>query len=73
MDPDFIPVNIFVKVFDLEEDLIIKTVRKLEYNLIITIQERKRIIGLKIHRTLQSEIKIYIKEKKNAYRISKKK
>ena len=30
MDPDFIPVNMFVNVFDLKENLIEKVVKKLD-------------------------------------------
>jgi hypothetical protein len=42
MDPDFIPVNIFANVLELKENLIERVFKKLEYNLLTSIQEKKK-------------------------------
>jgi hypothetical protein len=41
MNPDFIPVNIFVNVLELKENLIKRVVKKLDYSLLTLIQEKR--------------------------------
>jgi tetratricopeptide (TPR) repeat protein len=73
LDPDFIPVNIFVNVFDLKYNVIERVVKKLDYNLLTSIQEKKSMKGLKIHRTTQEEIRDYLKDKNKYMNVIKKK
>jgi tetratricopeptide (TPR) repeat protein len=64
MDPDFIPINIFTDILKLENKSISLAVKKLRSKLLISIEEKDKIKGIKIHRSFQEEIKKYLERKK---------
>ena len=69
MDPDFIPGNMFTEILKLESKVISTGVTELKSKLLISQEQKEKIKGIKIHRSFQEEIKMYLDRKQlNQYK-----
>ena len=61
LNPDFIPIEIFTEMLNVNEDELADVLDLLRRLSMISKEEEENFVGLKLHRTLQDEIQQYLK------------
>ena len=63
LDPDFIPIEIFTEMLNINENELICSLDTLTKLSMVVTYEDENMVGLRVHRTTQQEIKQYLKFK----------
>lgn len=61
LDPDFIPIEIFTEMLNVNEEELADSIDLLKRISIVNKEEAEHFVGLKLHRALQDEIQQYLK------------
>ncbi len=61
LDPDFIPIEIFTEMLNVNEEELADAIDLLKRISIVNKEEAEHFVGLKLHRALQDEIQQYLK------------